>query len=353
MQAGVGKGATSHGTCPWGRPACTLPTMCRTHAVLSLALSSALALAACDAPPPGGDPDAGGGEECTDEPCLPPPENGFQVRSVGTTILPGQDVEYCEVVQLPGTPDQTYYVNRFESAMTLGSHHLIVEAIVPDSSTEAGASPGDRKTCVSARQAYGNDLVPVTGQQLPYHEESYPEGVGRVYRGGQLIVFDYHYFNASDAPLQARAAVNFHTVDASRVERIVQSFGFFNFFISTPPGETRDFTKRCNFSQDVMLHKLTRHTHQWGTDFSVWFAGGDRDGQLVWSSPNYETDLDYIFAEPILVKAGDGFTFRCTFENDTDQTLTFGTKATDEMCILFGQWFTVGVGEATPSQSCT
>src|SRR5687768_16190328 len=74
-----------------------------------------------------GQPDlVGMGDACEEPPCLAAPEYGFQVRSVGTTIEPLQDVEYCEVVQQPGDPSETYYVTGFDSEMTVGSHHLIV-----------------------------------------------------------------------------------------------------------------------------------------------------------------------------------------------------------------------------------
>ena len=61
--------------------------------------------------------------------CLAEPDHGFQIRSVGTTIEPGEDVEFCEAVLLPGGPDDVYYVSRFEVAMTEFSHHLIVSAV--------------------------------------------------------------------------------------------------------------------------------------------------------------------------------------------------------------------------------
>lgn len=315
-----------------------------------------LFLVACgsDSPDPG-NPDAGGGgsadadPDCADAPCLEPPAQGFQVRSQGAIIAPGEDVEYCEVVQLPGDPGDTYYVNRFESMMTGGSHHLIVAAIEPGSATEQGLSNGDRTTCVGPG-GFGEDLVDVTGSQTLYDVDAFPEGVGRIYHGGQLLVFNYHYLNATDAEVQARAAVNFHTVDAAAVEKVAVDFGFYNFAIEIPPGETAGFEKTCVFSHDVVVHKLTRHTHQWGTDFNVWWAGGPNDGDLVFTTPNYE-DNDHIFSEPITVPAGQGFRFECNYYNDNDYTLRFGAKATDEMCILFGTYWSPGDTEV-PEQGC-
>ncbi|HEU5058803.1 MAG TPA: hypothetical protein VFU21_19855 [Kofleriaceae bacterium] len=302
-----------------------------------------------------GQPDlVGTSGDCEEPPCLGVPEYGFQVRSVGTTIQPAQDVEYCEVVQLPGDPSDTYYVNGFDSEMTIGSHHLIVVAIEPGSETEQNAQVGDRVECITPDSAgWGGDVYEVTGQQVPYHEDTFPDGVGRVYHGGQKVIFDYHYLNASDEPIQARAAVNFYTAEESCVERIAESAGFYFFGIDVDPGDTASYTRECTFSQDVMVHRLSRHTHKWGTDFPVEFAGGERDGDLIYTSPNYE-DPDYTFDEPVLVRAGEGFRWTCNYVNDTDppHTLRFGPNATDEMCILFSLIYSPDGREIPGEEGC-
>jgi len=282
--------------------------------------------------------------------CLTPPADGFQIVTEGASIQPGEDVEYCEAVLLPGTPDDVYYVNAFESQMTSGSHHLIVSAIVPGSATDDNAPVGERVPCVGG-DVWGGELVPVTGAQLPYNAEQFPDGVGRVFRGGQKVVFDYHYFNASPEPIAARAAVNFHTTDAANVTKISRGFGFFNLGIEIPPGTEKSFTRECTFTDDVYVHRLTRHTHQWGTDFNAWFTGGDRDGDLIFHSPDYET-IDFPFAEPQLIRGGEGFRFECKFLNTEAYTLEFGLKATDEMCILFGSWYEANDGPTMGDQSC-
>ena len=135
------------------------------------------------------------------------------------------------------------------------------------------------------------------------------------------------------------------------MSRFAHSFGFYNLAIFIDPGQEASFSKTCTFSQDVMLHKLTRHTHQWGTDFEVRYAGGSQDGELVFHSDNYE-DIDHTFAEPVLVKAGTGFSFDCAFRNTNDHPLQFGVTATDEMCILFGTWFVVNEDDAVSKQGC-
>ena len=287
--------------------------------------------------------------ESPGEICLAEPELGVQIRTVGASIEPGQDVEYCEVVALPGTPEDVYYVNAFESQMTEGSHHLIVAAILPGTDTDAAAQVGDRVKCVGP-DVFGGEIIPVTGSQQPYGSEKFPQNVGRTYYGGQKVVFDYHYFNTTSAPLQARAAVNFHATTADQVTKFARTFGFYNLGIEIPPGASAEFNGECFFDRDVYVHKLTRHTHQWGTDFKAWARGGAKDGQLLLESSDYET-VDFPFEEPLLMPEGSGFEFSCAFDNTENYTLTFGLKASDEMCILFGAWYVEGEQDV-PEQSC-
>ena len=282
---------------------------------------------------------------------LAAPESGFQIHSNGRFIEPGTDVEFCEVVTLPGTPDDTYYVGELEVAMHPWSHHVIIEAAEVGSDTEAGMEDGMSKKCVSGESAYGGSMVDVIGAQSPYNKLTLPEGVGRIYHGGQKLVVDYHYFNPTTEPIPARHAINFHLVEEKNVERVAHTWGFYNFKIFTPPGQQSKFAATCTFSEDIVLHSLTRHTHKWGTDFHIWHAGGDKDGEHLWSSNNWETEVDLVFDEPVLVPKGQGFTFQCEYDNTTDHLLLFGLKASDEMCILFG----VGWSPDTltmPNQTC-
>ncbi|MEC8022940.1 MAG: hypothetical protein VX223_03340 [Myxococcota bacterium] len=267
---------------------------------------------------------------------LEAPASGFQVRSVGRFIEPGTDVEFCEIVTLPGTPDKTYYVNRIEVAMHPWSHHVIVDAVVPGSETEEGLEDGMSKSCVSAASAYGEDLVDVIGAQSPYSDLQLPENVGRIYHGGQKIIVDYHYFNPTPERIPAAHAINFHEVEEANVQHVAQTFGFYNLGIMTMPGATSKSAASCVFNQDVMISLLTRHTHRWGTDFHIWYEGGDLDDEHIWTSNDWELETNYVYDEPILVRKGEGFRFQCEYDNTTDHLLKFGTKATDEMCILFG-----------------
>lgn len=288
---------------------------------------------------------------------LPMPKNGFQVRSIGADVMSGEDVEYCEVAELPGGPDDKYYVNTFEFANEMGSHHLIVNAAVPGSPAEAKVKEvgaGNRVPCLGIENKFGSDsFVGVGGTQTPYNKVSLPDRIGRVYTGGQLIVFDYHYLNTTEETIHAQSVASFHLTDASEIDHVARGFGFSNYLINTAPGTEAHFTGECRFRADVMLGEITRHTHRWSTDFTVWFAGGENDGQQIWSSDDWQHVTQHLFDKPVLMRAGEGLRFRCGYQNDTARRLRFGTSATDEMCILFGTFWETEKGQNLPSQSCS
>jgi hypothetical protein len=272
----------------------------------------------------------------------PTPEDGFQVRSKGHTIPAGQDMEFCEVAELPGEVDDVYYVNTIEFANAKGSHHLIIDAAKDGSAAEttlAAHELGDRVECLSSQSQFGDGFEFVGGIQTPYLKEAYPPGVGRKFHGKQRFVFDYHYLNTSDEDVEARSAVNFHLTKKEDVQHIAQIFSFNNVTIDTPPAQTGKFTGECHVKTDIKLAQLTRHTHRWGKEYSVWYAGGAKDGETVFTSPDYEHDVDHFFDTPVDVKADEGFRFECNYENTETHALRFGPNATDEMCILFGIWW--------------
>jgi hypothetical protein len=310
-----------------------------TMHVRGLIFSACAAVSLSCASDSGAEPASSAAAEIQPFASLPLPQRGFQVRDVGTMVEPGQDVEYCEVAQLPGTPDDTYYVRTLELANLPNSHHLIVSAAPPGSSAEQRAQAmgvGQRAECISAEQIVGQGLSGVGGIQSQYAKTELPEGVGKIFHGGQYLVFDYHYLNTRDVAVQAQSAVNFHLEDAGSIRHPASGFGFRNYAIATPAQSTGSFTGECRFKSDLMVSEVTRHTHRWGTDFTVWWAGGAHDGEQIWTSHDWEQDITHAFDAPQRLRAGEGFRFRCDYQNSTDHVLRFGTQASDEMCILFG-----------------
>ncbi len=289
---------------------------------------------------------------------LEAPARGFQLRAKGTIIEGGQDIEYCEVVQLPGNPSDVYYTNHFEATLTKFSHHLNVYAVDPNHPVNEEIEVGDLHECLQPTLGYktagtfGEGFAYIAGSSRPYTRGRLPEGVGKKLYGGQKIIFNYHYLNTSPDPVQAGSILNIHTIEADSIVHRSQLFALLNQTIDIPARNSASFTMECTMRQDVVVYGLSRHTHRWGKDFEAWYVGGERDGQHLFTSRDWETDIGFAPDPPLTVRAGEGFRFRCDFDNTTDAPLKWGDKATEEMCILYGSWYVANPGEAPAAQSC-
>jgi hypothetical protein len=258
------------------------------------------------------------------------------------------------VAEFPGEAGDVFWANSIEFANGKNSHHLIIDVAKEGGAAEATLAEheiGDRVPCISSQSQFGDGFEFIGGSQSPYSLFDYPAGVGRKFHGKQRFIFDYHYYNVGDETVQAQSAVNVHLSKEEDVEHIAQIFNFSNMTIDTPPGGRASFMGECKVSEDIKLMALTRHTHRWGTGYEVWHAGGAKDGAQIFSSPDFEHDVNHLFETPIDVKTGEGFRFRCDFENTENHALRFGPNATDEMCILFGLWWSEA-SNAPPSQDC-
>ncbi|HEX4339429.1 MAG TPA: hypothetical protein VH062_26160 [Polyangiaceae bacterium] len=283
------------------------------------------------------------------------PVDGFQLRTIGAEIGPGDEREYCEVARLPGGPSDEYYVSSIELANAKNSHHLALGVVTPGSDAEtlvAALGEGNKTECPGPTIQFGEGVEVVATIQVPYGVSTLPTGVARKYVGGQYVVFDYHYANTGVGTLEARSAGNFHLVDGSTVEHVAQTFVLNNLTIDTPPGQSASFTAECHFDEDMLVGAFTRHTHHDGTDFSVWYAGGDKDGQEIWTSHDWQNDTEYTFDEPALVRAGEGFRYQCDYSNSTTADLRFGTNVKDEMCMLYGPAWSTESGKLLDLQGC-
>ncbi len=85
------------------------------------------------------------------------------------------------------------------------------------------------------------------------------------------------------------------------------------------------------------------HMHALGTHFNASFFGGSLDGTTFLDSPGYNPDGVIVAYTPAVdlgqgapsVDAGEGFSWSCTWDNTTNDTITYGVGS-NEMCMAFG-----------------
>jgi hypothetical protein len=271
---------------------------------------------------------------------LAPPSAGFQLETRGVAIEPGDDVRWCEILRVPGGPEAVYQVERIEALLSPGARDLIVSIAPLGSETEALMEVGAHVPCTRAGEAFGEDLEELTSTQRTWLDQQYPAGVGHTIYGGQRIAVDYLYVNTADETSSAKIKLNFHANSEGALRRAARTARFNNLTIYTPPRGRSSHMAECAFPEEVWVGELVRRTQQRGTGFSVWIAGGDRDGELIWHSarpdePNLE------LADPIRLQPGEGLRFECDYLNTSDRELRFGVNASDETCALHSLYWPV------------
>jgi hypothetical protein len=261
------------------------------------------------------------------------PESGFQLDTPATLVDPGDDVRLCEVVVLPGRASDVYYVPRIETLLSGQGEELVVHAARPGSETESIMDPGSSVPCTRAGEAFGEELSEVLTTSDRYTDELFPEGTGKVFHGGQKLALEVHFVNESAVQVPARAKLSFHLADAERVQRTTRSANFANLTIYTPPGGHSSHVGECLVREEMLVSELVRRTQRFGTTFKVWFAGGPRDGELAWESPD-RRDNRFEPTELLHLMPGEGFRFECNYYNSSGRELRYGVSASDETCML-------------------
>jgi hypothetical protein len=65
---------------------------------------------------------------------------------------------------------------------------------------------------------------------------------------------------------------------------------------------------------------------------------------------NFEEQGQFDLKEPLQVNKGDKLITTCTYDNDTDKTVTFGENTGNEMCFNFALYYPQGALKCTFSQ---
>jgi hypothetical protein len=233
------------------------------------------------------------------------------------------------------------HVGQIHNVLKAGSHHLIVYRT---NDTEEQPDPFDCTPFVDT-------LDPAKGSPLAItqkHEETItlPDGVGFTLAASQMVRLEMHYLNATPEALEVTADTTFVAIPDAKFQNEADFLFIGNPDISIPAkskatlGPT--YLPLDAKLADVKFFGITGHTHQWGTDVKVWTAPSetgsdtavyDVDG-WIWSEP------ETVYHDPAFqVPSGGGFRFSCAWNNLSDQPVSFGESAEDEMCFFWAYYY--------------
>lgn len=300
------------------------------------ALVLAVTLGAC-----GSDGSGGGGDDMTEPdgpPAMVPPD--LQLTSPDITIDPGQEINTCWYFRTPNT--KPLAINRWQSSMTPGSHHLIMYTTQNDlmptgtvSVVNCGPGSGFAAWMYSAQTPENELKLPDNdGTGKPLAMELQPNTPG---------FLQMHYVNHGDQPITVHVSVSGYSLSDSAAYTKTAAFVTYNGNISIPGGTTMTSpdveSMTCNVPTTSKFWMMTTHTHKQSIRTQV-KDGQAANGTVIFESADWEHPLEKRW-DPQFHMFGSGkLTYECSYVNPTNRVIKTGESAlTDEMCMASGYFF--------------
>jgi hypothetical protein len=275
---------------------------------------------------------------------LDPPTQGYQFHTGTFEVAPGADRELLIYKKLNNESD--IFVNEVEIVMRPGSHHFILYTF-PEDYPEALLPKEDAiRDVYNEDGSYNPNTVFsmqfhqfVAGTQWPRLDYQFPEGVALRIPANSGFDLNSHYANKSDQTITGEVYANLHTVEEEEVSHVAEILQLNNQSFTLPAGEVTTLKKTYTFDRQVNIFQLFSHAHSHMTEFKVFRVGGERDGELIYITYDWEHPPILQLNPPLTLEAGQGLRLEATYDNDEDRDLGFGLRSTDEMMILFGAYY--------------
>jgi len=282
----------------------------------------------------------GQGTSCTPGSDLPVPAStdGIQIETPDnfTTVQPGQEEFLCFYKNIPTS--QAINVGEFQSWMSPNSsHHFILFQ------GTGGQPDGSLQQCAIGTGTWLY-ATSVAGQIIKL---TFPTGVGLPMPAQQQLVLNIHLVNPGSTPISPKIKINL--MFAKNMQYQAAAMVSFNASINVPPASalgpgTQTVGGTCTAPVGSKFFVMTTHTHKHATVTDVNYVSGGQTTNVVhttdwenpdvglWQAPNFLT-----------VKAGDSFTYSCSYVNTSSTAVTVGeTAAYNEMCMAIGYYFPAG-----------
>lgn len=239
--------------------------------------------------------------------------------------------------------NQDIYVNRYETKMRSGSHHFVAydfrsKTILPNLNDIRDLRNPDNSLNLATALTMSNHVY-LAGSQASYQDYTFPEGAALLIPAGASLDLNSHFVNKTTAVMKGEAQINLYTVDKSKVKQVIQTLDLGNTSLTIPANSRVTLTKSFTSNQSRMVLTLTSHMHKLGEKFVIKIKGGSRDGEVVYTSTDWEHPDIVTFKTPLALQKGEGLTSEITYNNTTNKTVNFGLTSEDEMGIIFGYYY--------------
>lgn len=273
---------------------------------------------------------------------LAKPERGLQMHLGPFDVNPGTERELFQY-QIADNESELY-VNRIEISMRTGSHHFLLYdfdegTFLPTVDAIRDLRDENDNINISTLVTMQNQVF-VFGTQFRNTDYTFPEGVAMKVPAGKGFDLNSHYVNLSDETIVGELYMNMYEADAADVQHEAEFLFLNDQSFTLPANEETTLLKDYFFNETRQVFMLSSHAHQRMTEYRIYILGGDRDGELVYFTNDWEHPVIMNYDPPLELEAGEGLRAEAIYDNTTDEALRFGFMSTDEMFIIFGSYYT-------------
>jgi hypothetical protein len=253
------------------------------------------------------------------------------------TVAPGAEVVYCVRIPMPAAfQGRDLALVGWDSDVAAPMHHYFM---FYDSTPTSGTTPvpcQGNSPEVPASTAGTNlfsmgRLLFVAGSGHDSYRDDL--GYGAVLTKSGSFVTNHHVINASANPVTVGGKFTLKVARPADVPHPTQALSCQTIDINLPPMAATDVTATCLAPFDLDVVTLSSHAHQDLVKFETrMYDGMQTLPAVLYTSTQWESPVVEQLATPLHLKAGQGLTFTCHFDNQTGSTIGFGLTATSEMC---------------------
>jgi hypothetical protein len=254
------------------------------------------------------------------------------------TVPPATEEFECVAYKLPApTTGTEIFMSGWSHHYTTGSHHYLVYRTDLTDIPAGDDTPFDCSEGNGIMQHAGTYAF---GGQVPDETVSFPTGVALPLNGGEVVILQVHYIDATAAPIDASIHVHIATMDPSAVVQRAGLMRMYDPFINVPPNASATAQMRCSTQHDMTVFMAQPHMHARGVMHTSWLdlPGAPPSTTPFLTDPDWEHPTN--FMGTMTVPQGSSFHFRCDYQNPNDQTYFQGQSAnTNEMCMLTAMFY--------------
>ena len=257
------------------------------------------------------------------EPAMPfgPGADVFVWSTDKFSLEAGEEKYLC----FASTLSENLVVNGYNSVGDSFLHHVIL------SRASAPEPEGFAECDIAFRSSWEPLFITGAGDTTL----QFPTDAGHRLNQGTQLVVQMHLLNLADTPVEGSLTVNMRRSSVPN-PRPVSSYIFGTAAVELPAGQTSEVVGTCSPWQQVNLIAGFPHMHMLGTSLRFEVGASEASMQEVFKRDPFEFDSQHIDPLELTISPGQVTRVRCTFDNTTDQTVSYGESTRNEMCFFVG-----------------